>query len=57
MITTAPGQKVVILRPQVGWGITVHGIRCVITKVHGYGTVDAQAPDGQVWRVTGLPFR
>jgi hypothetical protein len=35
----------------------VRGLRCTITKIHPFGTVDCVSADGKyAFRVTGLPF-
>lgn len=42
--------------PQCGQMINVRGVMCKIVKLRPLGTLDAQAPDGRTFRVSGLPF-
>lgn len=44
-------------KPNVGDVVVVRGVKCRITKVHKFGTIDVQAIDGSgAWRITGLSF-
>lgn len=43
-------------KPKVGQRMTVRGMLCTIIKVHPFGTVDVEAPNGRNFRVTGLAF-
>jgi hypothetical protein len=43
--------------PTVGQHVTVRGLDCIIIRVYSAGTLDAQAPDGRCFRLTGLNFR
>lgn len=43
--------------PKIGQWMMVRGLRCTITKIHPFGTVDVVSSDGKrAFRVTGLPF-
>jgi hypothetical protein len=44
-------------RPVIGDTIMVNGVRARIIAVYSGGTVDAQLPNGKLYRVSGLPFR
>lgn len=45
------------MKPKVGDETTVRGMRCRITKVWPFGTIDVVSLDGKhAWRVTGLGF-
>lgn len=40
---------------KIGDSVVVRGVRCVVFKVHPFGTVDVRSPDGaQAFRVSGL---
>lgn len=42
--------------PKIGQTIVVYGVTCTIVKIHPFGTVDVEAPNGRYYRVTGLSF-
>jgi hypothetical protein len=46
------------MRPNIGDWCDVYGVRCVITAVRPFGTIDVEAQDGsgRCWRVSGLAF-
>lgn len=42
--------------PKLGDTLSVYGFPAKVVKLHGMGTVDAEAANGQWYRVTGLPM-
>lgn len=43
-------------KPTIGQTVTVYGMLCTIYRIHPFGTMDVEAPDGRCFRVTGYGF-
>lgn len=49
--------KIAPKTPVVGQLVEVHGVKCRITRIRKFGTIDVLTLDGtRAWRVTGLNF-